>query len=143
MSESGGSAAGSGVGSPPQAGRMRRRFHELLDDAFSLFAGSRSGSRSASQDEDESPPPTGEPAGSPPGPPAAGLQISSVLDRVLPAQQGHDPRIDHRVQSAVQRYQLSILHALKQTCRAGYLQRQMLTAMIVLYAPHAAVIGTS
>ena len=115
MSEGGGSAAGAGsvVGAPPQVGRMRRRFHELLDDAFSLFAGSRSGSRSPSQDEDESPPPTGLPPGSPPGPPAAGLQISSVLERVLPAQpgHGHDPRSDQRVQSAVQRYHLSILHA--------------------------------
>jgi hypothetical protein len=36
-------------------GRMRRRFHELLDDAFSLF-GSRSGSPGA--EEDNSSPPT-------------------------------------------------------------------------------------
>jgi hypothetical protein len=36
-------------------GRMRRRFHELLDDAFSLF-GSRSGSPGA--EEDSSSPPT-------------------------------------------------------------------------------------
>ncbi|KAJ1529166.1 hypothetical protein ONE63_005974 [Megalurothrips usitatus] len=86
-----------GAGSPPQVGRMRRRFHELLDDAFSLFAGSRSASRSASQasqdDEDSS---TSSPP--PPGAPAAGLQLSSVLDHVLPA-----PPADHRVQSAVQR----------------------------------------
>lgn len=107
LSTGGGSAgsAGSGtatlsdgVGSPPQVGRMRRRFHELLDDAFSLFAGSRSASRSASQasqDDDEST--TSSPP--PPGPPAAGLQLSSVLDHVLPG-----PPPDHRVQSAVQRY---------------------------------------
>ncbi|XP_034250318.1 uncharacterized protein LOC117650825 [Thrips palmi] len=52
--------------SPPQVGRMRRRFHELLDDAFSLFAGSRSVSRSASQgsqDDDDSTSPVGAPVG--------------------------------------------------------------------------------
>lgn len=37
------------------AGRMRRRFHELLDDAFSLF-GSRS--ESPGMEEDSSSPPT-------------------------------------------------------------------------------------
>lgn len=35
----------------PGVGRMRRRFHELLDDAFSLF-----GSRSGSPDQDSSSP---------------------------------------------------------------------------------------
>ncbi|XP_052120414.1 uncharacterized protein LOC113202805 isoform X2 [Frankliniella occidentalis] len=86
-----------GTGSPPQAGRMRRRFHELLDDAFSLFAGSRSASRSASQasqDEDDS----SSSSPPPPAPPAAGLQISSVLNHVLPG-----PPPEHRVQSAVLR----------------------------------------
>lgn len=37
--------------SEPGVGRMRRRFNELLDDAFSLF-----GSRSASPDQDSSSP---------------------------------------------------------------------------------------
>ena len=35
----------------PSVGKMRRRFHELLDDAFSLF-GSRSGTP---EDEDGTP----------------------------------------------------------------------------------------
>ncbi|KAK3929883.1 UPF0606 protein, partial [Frankliniella fusca] len=96
-----------GSGSPPgtgpagtQAGRMRRRFHELLDDAFSLFAGSRSASRSASQGSQDGDDSTSSSSSSPPppAPPAAGLQLSSVLGHVLPG-----PPPEHRVQSAVLR----------------------------------------